>query len=173
MEYLMTYGWALLVIVIVIGILLVLNPFQSPQGCRFDQLSFTCTNAIVQSTGVIYLQVTNGNSNAITVQNVSCVAGTAPAAPPFTTDYTSSSDGSGKFWGSSQLIQPQTSFMLTNDTAMNQTVTCKTSNTEHTDFTGIAGNTFSGKVYIYYKNNEDPDTYPARVAVASVTTKIQ
>ena len=36
MEYLVTYGWALLVIVIVIAVLLYINPFRAPEQCLFD-----------------------------------------------------------------------------------------------------------------------------------------
>ncbi|VVC02238.1 Uncharacterised protein [uncultured archaeon] len=162
MEYLMTYGWALLVIVIVIGILLVLNPFQAPQGCRFEQLSFTCTNPIVQAAnGRIYMSVTNGNNNAIQVLNVTCVAGTTPTAPSFSTGVFSNSG----------TIQPQTAFDLSSGT--NYTI-CRKSNTDSGTYTGAAGNSFSGKVYVYYRYIEDPTGvgYPARVAIATVTTKL-
>ena len=176
MEYLMTYGWALLVIVIVIAILLLINPFSAPQGCRFDQLGFTCSNAIVTgSNGFVYLSVTNGNSNAITVTNVTCVSGTSPTTPPFTTQYTSGVNGA--FWYNS-LIQPQTTFSLTNYTTgvagtYTQNVTCRMGYNNPAVFSGTPGTTFSGLVYIYYKNQQDPPNYPDRVAVATVTTKVQ
>lgn len=44
MEYLMTYGWAILVIVIVIAALLFLNPFKSPETCLFQQPGFSCSD---------------------------------------------------------------------------------------------------------------------------------
>ena len=161
MEYLMTYGWALLVIVIVIGILLVLNPFQPPQGCRFDQLSFTCTDAIVKANGLIYLTITNGNNNAINVTNVTCVVGNTPTVPNM---------ASPAYWGNNKWIQSQTTFQLTNSTT--QTVNCSNNDATLSAWTGTAGNSFSGKVYIYYKNQEDPLNYPSRVAVASVSEKV-
>ena len=67
MEYLMTYGWALLVIVIVIAILLIMNPFSAPQSCKFDQIGFACDNAVVTTGGVLLMGVINGNNNAISV----------------------------------------------------------------------------------------------------------
>lgn len=42
MEYLMTYGWAILAIVIVIAVLIFLKPFGFPEMCRFEQVGFTC-----------------------------------------------------------------------------------------------------------------------------------
>ncbi|MBD3398460.1 hypothetical protein GF412_04515 [Candidatus Micrarchaeota archaeon] len=43
MEYLMTYGWALLAIVIVIAALIYLNPFSAPELCLFQQQGFSCS----------------------------------------------------------------------------------------------------------------------------------
>lgn len=43
MEYLMTYGWALLAIVIVIGLLLYLNPFGVGEHCIGDT-GLDCSN---------------------------------------------------------------------------------------------------------------------------------
>ncbi|MFA5412483.1 MAG: hypothetical protein WC350_04020 [Candidatus Micrarchaeia archaeon] len=42
MEYLMTYGWAILAIVLVIAALIFLNPFRAPEVCLFEQAGFTC-----------------------------------------------------------------------------------------------------------------------------------
>lgn len=159
MEYLMTYGWALLVIVIVIGILLVLNPFASPQGCRFEQLGFTCPTPIVKSDGSLYMQITNGNNNDIVVQNVTCVQGTSTVAPTFATSTA---------WTAAKAVQRQGSFELSNSTV---SVKCKKA-----DGTAIgtlnAGADFSGKVWIFYKNSEDPGSYPVRVTSATITTKV-
>jgi uncharacterized protein (UPF0333 family) len=53
MEYLMTYGWALLAIVIVIAALIYLNPFSAPELCLFQQQGFSCSepNPQVYSDG--------------------------------------------------------------------------------------------------------------------------
>ena len=46
MEYLMTYGWAILVIVIVITILAFYLPqlIKTPEGCLFSQPGFSCSD---------------------------------------------------------------------------------------------------------------------------------
>src|SRR3989338_3793887 len=46
MEYLMTYGWAILVIVIVLAVLLFLNPFKAPETCLFQQPGFSCSEVL-------------------------------------------------------------------------------------------------------------------------------
>ena len=43
MEYLMTYGWAILAIVIVIAALIWLNPFGAPEMCLFQQQGLSCS----------------------------------------------------------------------------------------------------------------------------------
>lgn len=48
MEYLMTYGWALLAIIIVIAALLYLNPFRAPELCLFQQQGFSCSEPNAQ-----------------------------------------------------------------------------------------------------------------------------
>ncbi len=55
MEYLMTYGWAILVIVIVLAVLMFLNPFKAPETCLFQQPGFSCSEAMPQ----VYTDGTN------------------------------------------------------------------------------------------------------------------
>jgi len=82
MEYLMTYGWALLVIVIVIAILLIINPFSAPQGCRFDDLGFSCSNPVADTNGNLYLRITNAQSSNIILVGATCTTDKSPNAPP-------------------------------------------------------------------------------------------
>ena len=58
MEYLMTYGWAILVIVIVLAVLMFLNPFKAPETCMFQQPGFSCSEALP----MIYQGVNNGKT---------------------------------------------------------------------------------------------------------------
>lgn len=59
MEYLMTYGWAILVIVIVLAVLLFLNPFKAPETCLFQQPGFSCSESLPQ----VYTKTDNGVTN--------------------------------------------------------------------------------------------------------------
>jgi len=146
MEYLMTYGWALLVIVIVIAILLIMNPFSSPQSCKFDSIGFACENIAVKATdGTLLGGITNGNNNGITVKGIVCTKAKGTTAPPAPTTVTSTP------------VARQGSY------AIPATVKC--------DSTGPAGGEFSGKVWIFYKNDEDTLAYPNRTASATLTTK--
>ena len=70
MEFLMTYGWAILVVLIVIGALAyfgVLNPQQFlPQKCQFST-GLVCVDKQLTSDGAYKLRISNGLGNAIEV----------------------------------------------------------------------------------------------------------
>lgn len=81
MEYLMTYGWAILVIVIVLGTLAFLLPslLTAPEECRFKQTGFSCDikkPVIVSetSTNDIYVRfrLDNQQSQAVKIKGVLC-----------------------------------------------------------------------------------------------------
>ncbi|MCL6089059.1 MAG: hypothetical protein M1530_02745 [Candidatus Marsarchaeota archaeon] len=163
MEYLMTYGWALLVIVVVIAILLVINPLQPPQGCRFDQIGFTCSDPLVNSTGILFLKVTNGNSNNIILHAVNCTTDKSPTPPAY--DKT-------KF-DLNQPMQRQETWEL-NSTKL---LGVQTSGIQCYDSTGgklspAAGSDFSGRLWVFYNNEEDGANYPIRSTSASVVAKV-
>ncbi|MFH1591316.1 MAG: hypothetical protein ABIC95_05315, partial [archaeon] len=69
--FLMTYGWAILVVLIVIGALAyfgVLNPQQFlPQKCQFSQGLVCQDHKIDGGDGVMYIRVNNGLGNDIII----------------------------------------------------------------------------------------------------------
>ncbi|MCX8166907.1 MAG: hypothetical protein N3E37_03580 [Candidatus Micrarchaeota archaeon] len=73
MEYLMTYGWALLAIVIVIALLLYLNPFQIQEVCVPDP-GIDCTQPlpVLKSTGKVNFTLKNGLPGNIIVTGINC-----------------------------------------------------------------------------------------------------
>ena len=88
MEYLMTYGWALLVIVIVIAVLLYINPFRAPEQCIFDNAGLYCERPILQVNGIVgnnqgtfqnvlSARITNGERRTITITGIACARGSA------------------------------------------------------------------------------------------------
>ena len=78
MEYLMTYGWALLAIVIVIAALIYLNPFRAPELCLFQQQGFSCSEPnpqlYVDSEGEVSMNVRLWNKlgKAVVVHGIIC-----------------------------------------------------------------------------------------------------
>ena len=63
MEYLMTYGWALLILVVVIGVLFSMGVFN-PQNYMSEECSFQpslqCKGVSLSSTGVLTIYLVNG-----------------------------------------------------------------------------------------------------------------
>jgi len=152
MEYLMTYGWALLVIVIVIAILLIMNPFSAPQSCKFDTVGFGCNNiAIDSTTGRLLGSVTNGNNNGVKIYQVNCVK-------------SSTAQPAGPAAGATMIeeIGRQGAFAFT-DTG-NHKIVCEGSPAKGADY--------SGKIWVYYKNSEDGSDYPMRSVSANLVTKV-
>ena len=156
MEYLMTYGWALLVIVIVIAILLIMNPFASPQTCKFDTVGFACDNIAVRASDQYLVgSIINGNNNAVDIYSVTCLKSSAPqpaapaaASPPVI-------DTLGRQGAFVFKVGPPVT---------NHTVQCL-------DASKTAGTDFSGKIWVYYKNSGESTDYPYRVTSANLITK--
>ncbi|MFA5856015.1 MAG: hypothetical protein WC867_01555 [Candidatus Pacearchaeota archaeon] len=72
MEFLMTYGWAILAAVIAIGVLAyfgVFNPSKwMPTACVLNN-PFGCESYVVNTTGV-HMMITNGQGEALIVNSV-------------------------------------------------------------------------------------------------------
>ncbi len=75
MEYLMTYGWAILVIVIVLAALLFLGVFSVgsnvPEECIMES-GWQCKAKLNVTSAVLNMTLTNGRPNSITVNGTYC-----------------------------------------------------------------------------------------------------
>lgn len=79
MEYLMTYGWALLVIVIIVAVLLFINPFGSTDTCIFESSSFHCSGQRLlakdpnsEVSNVLYAQISSGAQKSVEIIGIAC-----------------------------------------------------------------------------------------------------
>ncbi|MFH1285165.1 MAG: hypothetical protein ABIH99_01140 [Candidatus Micrarchaeota archaeon] len=87
MEYLMTYGWAILVIIIVLAGLMYLGVFnigeRLPERCDFPQ-GFQCTNQIVTgSTGALTFNLINAQQKKVTLSGAICTSNDAAQPTTF------------------------------------------------------------------------------------------
>jgi hypothetical protein len=156
MEYLMTYGWAFLVIAVVIAVLLAMGVFNQPTSCSFDSLGFTCANmpSVTATNGMLYMRITNANTNPINVTNISC----------------SSTKSSTPLGGSSSniltgIVQSEANFEASNNT---------TTTNDYVECSGVVnatGSTFTGYVWVQYRNADDPSYYPIKTSVATISAK--
>lgn len=87
MEFLMTYGWAILVAIIVVGVLwyLIGNP-ANLAGNRFQLSAPMVANALVLSSSGISIEIRNGagesiNVSEIVVQNCATLSGLSSVVP--------------------------------------------------------------------------------------------
>jgi hypothetical protein len=163
MEYLMTYGWALLVIVIVLAVLLIINPFRSPEQCSFSDATLSCGKPLMK-TGTndnLYGTVTNGFAQSITLKGYLCTNDRAvtPPADPGTAPAQKIDPNVN--------VAPQGQFLMGGDKGTK--ITCTKAN-------GIAlqaGEDYNGILYLYYNLADDQSNFPPRITKGTLTTKVQ
>jgi hypothetical protein len=90
MEYLMTYGWSILVIAVVIGALFELGVFNSggnalPNAC-IPQSGYICSNPQLSSTGNLLITFGQAYGSVITVTGTGCSGSTAQPSTFSSTD---------------------------------------------------------------------------------------
>ena len=75
MEFLMTYGWAILIMLVVISILFYLGVFSpetvSPKSCVLPA-GFSCYGYKIATGGVLTLQLTQSTGHTVTIEDVRC-----------------------------------------------------------------------------------------------------
>jgi len=134
MEYLMTYGWAILIIALALGVLYSLGVFNpnrlKPVGC-FLPAPFTCQIQTYNTAGSLTLLIGQGTGQTITINGAACVDNSLLTNNGLPTNVPS-------------LSQPKT---LASGGATSITVTCTT---QSGSFTGKIGDTFSGSLVIQY-----------------------
>ncbi|VVB66360.1 Uncharacterised protein [Candidatus Gugararchaeum adminiculabundum] len=148
MEYLMTYGWAILVIIIILAALLylgILGP-QTIKSCTFSGSEIFCNTAKLtadptSTTGVkLSLEVQNGAPKTINIVGVAC---TASATAPTMTGYVVGTAANSK-----QVPSGQKSSLPGDLSGGAYTLYC-------TDGSGAAvtlpaGQPYTGKIYLAY-----------------------
>ena len=183
MEYLMSYGWALLVIVIVIAVLIYINPFRAPEQCVFDQAGFLCNKPILFASGALHGTLVNGNQKAITIMGIACIKGRAsPDGDITVTGLTAwpSYTKANRTLGYQEQLDDIGNFA--NDLGANTTTKCvdvtKNANgvAQFPASATIAlspNDDFSGRLYVAYKFSSDPAGTVAKVVGANLVTKAQ
>ncbi|MEM3791116.1 MAG: hypothetical protein QXL16_00085 [Candidatus Micrarchaeaceae archaeon] len=76
MEYLTTYGWAILIIAIVLGVLVSLGLFSpgrlAPNQCLVEA-GFTCLQVYLSANGLLTVNIEQTTSTPINVTGIECV----------------------------------------------------------------------------------------------------
>ncbi|MEM4361143.1 MAG: hypothetical protein QXV83_03310 [Candidatus Anstonellaceae archaeon] len=146
MEYLMTYGWAILIIAIIFAILFIyIRPISTPEMCNSKSQIFACEGLRITGTGNIYARITNGYYKTLKITALACTQ--TGATPTYTN--TNIEVGSGGYikniWDSSE-------------------IKCQGA---------TPGTPYSGVLYIKYREIDAPSSVPDKVAEVIVSTTPQ
>lgn len=102
LEFLMTYGWAILVVLIVIGALAyfgVLNPtIMLPEKCTL-QMGMYCKNHLILSDNSVYFELENGMGKGVILRKVNVSGDFINCWADFTIPNNGSSTCSNPFYG--------------------------------------------------------------------------
>ncbi|MGC8479340.1 MAG: hypothetical protein ACP5M9_01585 [Candidatus Micrarchaeia archaeon] len=149
-EYLITYGWAILIIAIVLVTLFELGLFTpKPIKQCVIEAGFSCSNYYLNSQGVLTFTLKQQTSNPVNITGIACyengtlLSGQAPYNPP-----------------TNEVFMPV-------GTSYTFYAQCYSSNT--IPFSGNIGDYFTGSVAIYYK---DAITHLTELAVGSLTVPV-
>lgn len=162
MEYFMTYGVALFVILIVLALIIsnIDKIIKPPEACTFTQPGFSCnqkTHAIVSdpNTNVVdaRFQLDNAQGSGVVIKGILCI-----------------NEGVGNIQKSQ--IQPLgTEIKLNAGQSKEFTVICKTA--DGSDLTLSPSSNFKGSLAFLYKFQNDISNAPDRIAIASLTGNVQ
>jgi hypothetical protein len=174
MEYLITYGLALFVILIVLAILVavVLPSLRAPETCQFTQPGFTCNqapHAIVADSGGnvrMLFQLDNAQGKAIMVTGVGCF--TSPAGNVRKSDVESHNA-----LDSDQLMASGQSLTFGHETESLVPVEVPCLNEDGTNTVLSANSNYKGTLAVLYHFQGDVPGAPERLAVATVTGTVQ
>ena len=127
-EYLTTYGWAILIIAIMMGVLVssgILNQ-KPPQLCAINN-NFICNRVSINTTGIISMNITQLTGTTINITGIGCASNL---------NYTHT-----------KKFVPQIN--MNTGTNITESISCYLNNTI---FSGKVGSVYSGYLIINYTN---------------------
>ena len=168
MEYLMTYGWAILIIMIVVAVLFYLGVFNlgsTISQCTFPP-GFTCvSNKLQAGTSKLYLVLGQGTGHPIQVNGVNCTqqTDTNQMSSGLYVSYSNYNIGSGASSinissGASAVVADAMNISGSDYPAVADNIICSQAN-------GLPGDTTIGASYngIIYINYTETDTGLTRI----------
>jgi len=166
MEYLMTYGWAILIIMVVLAVLFylgVLNPSSvTPSQCVFPA-GITCVSNQLKTSGKLYLVIGQGTGKTIQINGIACTQNSSVSFP---------SSGIISYGGGNNINVSSGSQV----TVANPSATTFINQTNCTDASGAVltnqpiNSVYNGKIYINYT---ELDTNLNRIVTGTYTAKYE
>ncbi len=188
MEYLMTYGWAILIIILMLAIFINLNIGRVPEGCAFDDNAFTCQGERLLSedigsrnsnqpglSNLLYADIANARPRAVRIVGMACTSSHAPSMA-----------GDGNFQdrlfrvpegGADQplVLIHQGSFntgMVPQNRFRLQCFDVDAAGDVRSVFLQ-PGSVFVGQIYVLYKGANEPAYVPAKLVRGRIVTTVQ
>ncbi|MEM3556209.1 MAG: hypothetical protein QXF56_05815 [Candidatus Micrarchaeia archaeon] len=151
LEFVTTYGWMLLILIIVLGILIYMNFLTppSPPSCVFPA-NFVCRAWKLTTDGNLTLDLYQNTNHPIIVRGVNCTKAFVETNPTLTSVYV--------------FIKNDDHELVANGT----NVQCL--NEDGSVAEGSFGSTYRGKLLIYYVEN---DTGVPHLVVGSITARYE
>lgn len=177
MEYLITYGLALFVILIVLAILVavVLPSLQAPETCQFTQPGFACNSrphAMISGSDDkvrILFQLDNNHGKGVDVIGISCIS--TSTGNVRTTDVEELTEGIERMAPGSTRSVGSESDDPTERSDIAQKIQCVGEDGMPLELP--PNSAFKGTLAITYKFSEDVPGAPTRLAVATVSGTTQ
>lgn len=163
MEYLTTYGWALLVIVLVIALLLILFSPAPQKQCLFEQVGLLCSTPItpiVGADGVLGGFLTNGFNEPIILKKVLCTddRGTPDINLAQNVSLFISPIGAKESRDIRRIITADPPYLVNCTFAKGGTYS--------------SNSLFQGKLHLWFKYASDPPSMPLRLMSANLVAEI-
>ncbi len=175
MEYLVTYGLALLVILLVLGILfaVVFPMLKAPADCKFSDPTFSCDQkpqALVADSNNnirMYFQLDNTGGNSIQIKDVLCT--TEQPSNVKMSDFKGTLDSVD----ASSLALGAGQSMTFGGTGATVTIPINCYKSDGSKVILTPNSQFQGTLAIEYQNSEEVPGAPPRLATAVVSGSVQ
>ncbi len=179
MEYLMTYGWAILIISVVLAVLFSLNVFNAGASLGtacIGQPGYSCTQPLITSGGLITFTIGSGTGSSVTDAWFAC-AGTGNSVSASSLVYNAIYQN-GQVSGASYsgIAIPGVYPTVLSNTIANgaqitvQGVQCYPAKGGITNMLSPIGSSFSGSIWMVYTTSGSSWS-PAYIQIATVTAK--
>jgi len=147
MEYLTTYGWMLMVVLIVLGVLLYFGIFSRPAitSCRFPA-NFVCRAFKLTTDGNLTLDISQNTGHNINVRGINCTRVEPGIAPV--------------------LLKAEVFIKNGDHEPIVNGTTLKCSDASGFPVEGSIGSSYTGKILLYYVEN---DTVMPHLVVGDIT----
>ena len=179
MEYLMTYGWAILIIAVVLAALYSLNVFNAGASLGggnpcIGQSGISCSKALLTSTGLLSFTIGNGGASIFNAV-FSCVATSNSVSPTSLAYNTLTSTGVGNtiaIYPGTAGNDIVTSANITNSQTLSISgVQCwPTTGTASSTFSPI-GTSFTGQIWMAYNPTSATSPVNQYVKIATIAVK--